>query len=344
MANRLKKYYAIFVLILIVVILSIGYSYLNSSLAINGTSNINNPTWSIYFDDVVVDDESFIYSSENATPTIGSDLLSLSYDVVFDTPGQFYDFTVNIINDGSIDAMIGSITSTINNQPITSLPSYLTYSVTYYDGVEIGENQLLAAGSWDVIKIRIEYLKDIEVSDLPTTEVTLHLDYSMEYVQKGVDAFVRPNYIYTTSSSIFHVGSIPPAGVFYTDYHSAVNISEKPFFIRHLIVDDLVSESYIGFIYKGHIYYVRGGSATPADTYEKNKAVLYEAFGNDNCFENTEHFMCRTSNLSIETSEDNWIKIVDIYASDSGINNEGSWLCSISVLDNSASNCVIRSN
>ena len=54
------------ILILLVVALGIGYSYLNTDLAINGTANINSANWNVYWNNVQVSNGSV----EATTPTI----------------------------------------------------------------------------------------------------------------------------------------------------------------------------------------------------------------------------------------------------------------------------------
>ena len=51
--------------------------------------------------------------------------------------------------------------------PIT-LPTYLTSTVTYSDGVPITQNQELLHNTSEKIKVRVEFKKDIDASDLPS--------------------------------------------------------------------------------------------------------------------------------------------------------------------------------
>ena len=95
------------------------------------------------------------------------------------------------MNDGTIDAMIGSITSKLGGVEIDQthpLPSYLNYSVTYIDGGPIQVNQLLEQNSSETYKVRLEYKTDITSSDLPTTDQTLTLSFSVNYVQSDTNA------------------------------------------------------------------------------------------------------------------------------------------------------------
>ena len=94
------------ILILLVVCLGIGYSYLNTELNINGTANINSANWNVYWNNVQVTEGSV----SAPTPTIDSTKTTVSYSIILNTPGDYYEFTVDAVNGGTIDAMIDTIT------------------------------------------------------------------------------------------------------------------------------------------------------------------------------------------------------------------------------------------
>ena len=165
-------------------LITFGYAYLSAGLNISGSSTIHNATWSIYWDNVQVTTGSVSAS----TPVIDTAKTTVSYNIILEKPGDFYEFTVDVKNDGTIDAMIESISSKLNGVVIQTLPSYLIYSVTYADDVEIQNNQLLSANSSDTYKVRIEYKRDITISDMPTTQQNLSLSFSVNYIQANNNA------------------------------------------------------------------------------------------------------------------------------------------------------------
>ena len=182
------------ILILLVVCLGIGYSYLNTELNINGTANINSANWDVHWANVQVISGSVSASS----PTI-SNQTTVNYSVTLNTPGDYYEFTVDAVNGGSIDAMIDTIDSKLNGATITTLPDYLNYTVTYEDGVELQANHLLAANTTEKYKLRIEYRDDIELNQIPATDQTLSLSFTVTYRQANDNATnptpgVLPNY------------------------------------------------------------------------------------------------------------------------------------------------------
>ena len=187
-----KKKNIVFVLLLLIVGLSIGYSLLSTNLQINGSSKIKGSSWDIHFENVVVNTDSVALTTGDVAATIQSSTTEVSYTVTLNKPGDFYEFTVDAVNAGSVDGMIDSVTSKLNDAVITTLPAYLDYSVSYSDGVAISPNQLLKAGESETYKVRVEFKKDIENSELPTTAQTLTFHFEVVYVQADNTAVERP--------------------------------------------------------------------------------------------------------------------------------------------------------
>lgn len=73
-----------------------------------------------------------------------------------------------------------------------ALLTYLKYSVTYSDGVSLAPKQKLDANSTEKIKVRVEFKRDIEASQLPTTADTIVFKFNVTYVQADNTAETRP--------------------------------------------------------------------------------------------------------------------------------------------------------
>ncbi len=175
-------------LLLLILCISVGYAVLQSDLTINGTAGINNPTWDIHWENVSVTAGSVTGTNVTTPATIDSSKTTVNYNIKLPKPGDFYEFTVDAVNDGTIDAMIDTIDSKLNGTTITSLPSYLKYSVTYSDGSSLQANQELKADTSETYKVRIEFKKDIDNSQLPSTVQSLNLSFSVVYKQATDDA------------------------------------------------------------------------------------------------------------------------------------------------------------
>lgn len=187
LTNTNSKELLLIVLFAVLFCITIGYAYLTSSLNINGTGSIKNPTWDIHFENVQVNDESVTAS----TPVIDSLKTTVTYSVHLTKPGDFYEFTVDVVNAGTIDAMIDSISSQLNDVEIESLPSYLEYDVKYADGGELAVHQLLPKGESETVKIRVGYKLDVSADDLPETAQNLEFSFTIVYVQATRDAMER---------------------------------------------------------------------------------------------------------------------------------------------------------
>ena len=185
MIRNQRKKCMILLFIILILAITIGYAALTTGLTISGTSGIHNATWDIYFDHIVETSGSVI---PNSTTSINAAGDTVTFNVTLSTPGDFYEFTVDAVNAGSIDGMIESITSTLNGTPITTLPVYLDYSVTYSDGVPISNNHLLVANSTETYKVRVEFKREVNASDLPTSNQTLSFAFSVNYVQADSNA------------------------------------------------------------------------------------------------------------------------------------------------------------
>ena len=183
MRHKYKRKTTILGLITIILLLGLGYAFLTANLNINGASSINNPTWNIYWDNVQVMDGSVTGDAVINEPTIDSNKTTVSFRVKLSKPGDYYEFTVDAKNDGTIDAMIESINRKLNNQPITSLPDYLTYTVTYDDDSEIALNQALLHNTKKTYKVKVAYKDDLNPEDLPDTNQSLNFKFDVTYKQ-----------------------------------------------------------------------------------------------------------------------------------------------------------------
>ena len=185
----MRQRYLYTVLIIILLTLSLGYALLTTNLNIVGTTVVKDNKWDIYFNNVQVSSGSVTAS----TPVIDTAKTTVSYSVTLNLPGDYFEFTVDAKNAGTIDGMISTISNKLNGTEITTLPNYLEYNVTYSDGIAIQNNHLLEAGKTETYKVRVGYKKDITKDDLPSTEQTLNLTFSVTYVQADENA-VKPGH------------------------------------------------------------------------------------------------------------------------------------------------------
>ena len=193
--NNKNKFYMYLAGVLLISI-TIGYAVLSSSLNINGKSSISKNTWNVYFDNIQINSTS-VNAIKN--PVI-EDNTSINFEVNLDKPGEFYLFTVDVINAGTIDAMIESVVKEPNFTEEQS--KYMNYVVEYENGEQINSNQLLLKDSYVRLKVKVEYRKDILASDLPTEATTLTLGFTLNYVQNNDD---ENNFLIDNNGKLYSV-------------------------------------------------------------------------------------------------------------------------------------------
>ena len=175
-------------IIFFILLVGLGYALLQQDLNITGTTSIQDAKWDIHWNNVQVTDGSVTGDNVVTAPTIDSLRTTVTYAVVLAQPGDYYEFTVDAVNSGTINGMVESVSSKLNGVTITTLPEYLDYSVTYSDGTEIQENQLLNAGDTKTYKLKIKYRDDIELNQIPDSNQSLSLAFTVKYKQADISS------------------------------------------------------------------------------------------------------------------------------------------------------------
>lgn len=225
MKERLKDFFSrdrktLYIILSIVLIsifsLTIVYAALSVTLNITGNAEVVASTWDIHLDNVKVTSGSV----SGTTPSITSPTTA-TFSTSLTTPGDFYEFTIDVVNDGTIDAMIDSVTK---EPTLTETQAkYLNYIIEYENGESINTKQLVSKNSYVRLKVKVEFRKDITASDLPTTSETLNLAFTVNYVQSdGTGSDVSDNGIaakvVSANGDINDIGTIVTIGSeqFYT--------------------------------------------------------------------------------------------------------------------------------
>lgn len=171
--------------IILILFISIGFAYLSTNLFMNGLIGYRGNSWSIYFDNIQV-----IYDNVGVTdPVISNDKLTVNLNIPFSEPGECYKFSVDVVNNGTIDAMLSEVVKTGIN---SSNKDYLSYNVNYYDGTELKVNDAIKAGSKTRIVIEFDYKYETTVV-APAGNQNFTL--SLNYVQAEDDAnYLAPMY------------------------------------------------------------------------------------------------------------------------------------------------------
>ena len=173
-------------------LISVGYAALETNLRINGTANIAATSWNVYFTNIQTTNGSV---TPSVAPSVsGTNTTSLNYTITLEEPGDFYEFTVDVVNGGTINAKIAD--NGISNTSLTQTQdTYVNYTVTYADGTAIAAGDKLAKAGTTVnsvaqyvktVKVRVEYDSTItpeQLNAMGENDITLDLTFAMTYVQ-----------------------------------------------------------------------------------------------------------------------------------------------------------------
>ena len=121
---RKTLYLVLCIAVVSVFTLSIAYAAMSTVLEIHGNSEVVASSWDIHLENAQVKSGSV---AANAPVISGNS--TLAFEVELNTPGEFYEFTVDVVNEGSIDAMIDSVVKT---PELTSAQAkYIKYEISY---------------------------------------------------------------------------------------------------------------------------------------------------------------------------------------------------------------------
>lgn len=184
--DRKKLYIILSIVMISVLTLTVVYAALSTTLNITGNAEVTAASWDIHFDNIQINTGSVEASK---LPTI-IDLRTINFAVGLKEPGDYYKFTVDIVNDGTIDAMIDSV---IKTPELTQTQAkYLKYEIEYTDGNSINNKQLLPKKMTKTMSVLVAYRSDVASSDIPTAGESLNLSFTMNYIQSDETGTVIP--------------------------------------------------------------------------------------------------------------------------------------------------------
>lgn len=172
---------------------TIVFAGFTQQLDIQGKATVKKSSWSIKFADlkpVIITGT----ATEVTAPTINNSDTNISeYDVTLTTPGDSITYNFDVVNEGTFNAAISSITIPTptcegnGENAITdasNVCSNLTYTLTYADGSAISVGDSLLAGATKSLKLTLKYSIDTTAEQLPTDDVSIsNLGISIIYAQ-----------------------------------------------------------------------------------------------------------------------------------------------------------------
>ena len=306
--------------------LTVAYSALNAVLTIQGNARVSAADWDIYLNNPRVTNG----SATTDVPVIKTSS-TLEFETTLNMPGDFYEFIVDVVNGGDIDAMIENVVKTPDLT--AEQAKFLKYEVSYQNGEAITTKQLLAKDTTMPIKVRVEYRKDLSNNDLPTGQVVLDLSLTLEYVQSdGTGTSVNNNGVYKVVSAngdVNEIGTIVTIGSeqFYTIGTEGNNV--KLLAMYNLYAGGVVNDYFFWTPYgdeatgiqsstmKGRIREVETyhGTLSFSETNYWDEELEYPAYvynSNSNLYKHVEYYKTFINSLGVYPSEARLISIDEL--------------------------------
>mgnify|MGYP002544148997 CR=1 FL=1 len=179
--ERRTKALVVVVLLIVIAGLTIAFAALSTTLNINGTAYLDAAKWGIRFENLSRPTKigsATTTGTAKIEETKAAEITDMNVNL--STPGDKVTYTVDLVNEGTINAKIDNIEKTV----LTSEQQrFLTFKVTDKDGREVSEGDLLSAGETKNLTITIEFIKDLTKEDLPKQTSTISLSYKLNFVQ-----------------------------------------------------------------------------------------------------------------------------------------------------------------
>lgn len=173
MKNVKQRKLIMYGLAIALMLTTVAYAILQTTLNISGTVVKKGGTWNIYF----TNPSSAIVTGTAKGSNITLQSTSLSFSVELYKPNDSVTYTVGIKNGGTIDAVLDSVSLTGVD---TAKSNDVTYNVTYSDGSAITKGDTLNIDETKTIKISVKY---DDVSSISATDIKLNLGLTLIYVQ-----------------------------------------------------------------------------------------------------------------------------------------------------------------
>ncbi len=126
--------------------------------------------WNINFSDLIVTE-----GSKEGKINLKNNAIDL--DVVLAKEKDFYEFTIDVNNNGTLDAEITNLNIKADNPD-----NVLKYTVTYINGVSIDKGDILKSNTHKTIKIRVEYpTQKNKIYKKLQFKLSLNIEYSSIY-------------------------------------------------------------------------------------------------------------------------------------------------------------------
>lgn len=175
--RKTRKNVLIAYLLLFIFSLTIGFSSLNTSLKMLGHVKIPQSSWHIYFANPTLKEG----SQNHQSLTLTNNDTSLQLSIVLPKPGDYYELSLDIVNDGTFDAKLSDISfPTIPEE----LQDIYSLTITNEDETPITLDEELAKKNSKRIKIHLQYNPNLTSDFNSNNFENLTLKFNTTYTQK----------------------------------------------------------------------------------------------------------------------------------------------------------------
>ena len=188
--QRRIKMLSLSAVIIAVLGLTVAFAALSTTLNIKGSAYLDAAKWGIKFQNL--SEPSIVGEASDAKTAKIEKYVSINdIKVTLSKPGDSVTYTVDLVNDGDINAKIENIEKTNLTE---EQQKYITFTVKYKENdTELKIGDILSKKEVKPLVIKIEYRKDLESSDLPKSAQGINLSYKLDFVQTDDKAVTTKN-------------------------------------------------------------------------------------------------------------------------------------------------------
>ena len=363
-SERDKRNYLIIALCAILVVMGVGYAAFSSLLTINGTANISN-SWCVGFDNTQTSAMQITKGISTGTQPTGSMSYSgtacgsnlqpnSSLNAHFYQPGDEIEYTLTITNKSTVAAAIKSIL--VDNESVTSNTTKTKGNITYV--VEMPADTTLDVNESTTMKVIAKFQNETDVTgnvngETQSIEVKINAEQDdgnggftpVPVSNKYTGSIYRwnTNGVLMASSEAPDQGLISAAGVYKTEaevptYSDRVTAFGKNYYLKHDVVEDVITASYVCFVYNNAEHCMKGADGGVSFAANTQMIQEYQTFYNLGAYDSNTYTGCLfdSSNSNCYGGGFNQVTAyssgyVDVYGSSSEfcyVHYEGSSGCS----------------
>ena len=296
--QRQKRTYIIIALCIILLIMGVGYAAFSSLLTINGTASISN-SWCVGFDITKTNTMKVtkgLETGENPTGTMNysGNTCETNYKPnaslasAFNQPGDEIEYTLTITNKSSVTAAIKSIV--INgNESVTSDWKHTDGNISYK--VKMPEDTTLAPNEETTMTVITKFQNETPIEGKYTKE-TQTLSIAINSEQDDGNGGMYTSFTGTiyrwNRTSLANKGSSDASNYPYTianlkegtDYVKNATLLNKTYYLKHDVVEDEITASYVCFVYNNAEHCLKGGDGGASFAANTQIIIDFQSFNN----------------------------------------------------------------